>query len=337
MAGHPEIVFMSETIAPFAQLSPDRVANAIVSLGFYLQSEPFALNSYENRVYLFRDEDGQRWIAKFYRPERWSDEAILDEHRFIQQLAAKNVAVGTLWQGADGQTLHHVDGYRLAIFQHVAGRAPALDTPDDLFALGELIGQLHSVARHWTLPHRPRFEWMAMACQARNAVLASAPLTASQRDAYQRITRSLLKIFEVLPQQHLVCHPVHGDCHIGNVLGEAEQGFTLVDFDDCLTAPAVQDIWMFLSGDHDDERRQQLSELIEGYESWCEFDRRQLALIEPLATLRMMRHAAWLLARWKDPAFPAAFPDVRQTGFWDQHLRMLEGQLQALSSPLQLA
>ncbi len=337
VAGYPEIVFMSETTAPFAHLSPDRVANAIESLGFYLQSEPFALNSYENRVYLFRDDDGQRWVAKFYRPERWSDAAILDEHRFITALAEEDVAVGTLWHDNDGQTLHQVDGYRLAIFQHIAGRAPSLDTPDDLFALGELIGKLHSVAQRCTLPNRPRLEWGVMARQARDTVLASAPLSAFQREAYQRVTDSLLRAFDALPQQKLACHPVHGDCHIGNVLGDAEHGFVLVDFDDCLTAPAVQDLWMFLSGDRDDERRQQLSELIEGYESWHDFDRRQLALIEPLATLRIMRHAAWLLARWSDPAFPVAFPDIKQSGFWDEHLRMLEGQAQVLASPLQLA
>lgn len=328
---------MSETTAPFARLSPDRVAYAIESLGFYLQSEPFALNSYENRVYLFRDEDGQRWVAKFYRPYRWSDEAILDEHHFIQRLVEEDVAVGKLWQDEQGQTLHHVDGHRLAIFAHISGRAPSLDTPDDLFALGELIGQLHSVAKSCALPHRPMLEWVPMAQQARDTVLSTAPMTALQREAYQRVTTTLMTIFAAQPQQEMTCHPIHGDGHIGNVLGEAQDGFTLVDFDDCMTGPAIQDLWMFLSGNREDERRQQLSELIEGYESWCDFDRRQLALIEPLATLRMMRHAAWLLARWNDPAFPIAFPNIQQSGFWDEHLRMLEGQAQVLSSPLRLA
>lgn len=336
-ADRPEIVAMSEITAPFAHLSPDRVAYAIESLGFYLQSEPFALNSYENRVYLFKDEDGQRWVAKFYRPQRWSDDAILDEHRFIQRLADDNVAVGRLWQGNQGQTLHHVDGHRLAIFAHSAGRAPSLDTPDDLFALGELIGQLHSVAQHCTLPHRPTLTWVTMAQQARDTVLTCAPLTVSQREAYQRVTATLMTVFNALPQQEMACHPLHGDGHVGNVLGDAQHGFTLVDFDDCLTGPAVQDLWMFLSGNREDERRQQLSELIEGYETWCEFDRRQLAWIEPLATLRIMRHAAWLLARWNDPAFPVAFPDIQQTGFWDEHLRLLEGQAQVLTSHLHLA
>lgn len=335
----PESVFMPDTTTvPFAHLSPDRVANAIESLGFYLQSEPFALNSYENRVYLFQDDDGRRWVAKFYRPLRWSDEAILDEHRFVQALHAEDVSVGAVWENEQGRTLHHVDGYRLSIFNHISGRAPALDAPDDLFALGELIGQLHHVAQHLTLPHRPILSWEGMARQAQETVLSTAPLTVHQRSAYLRITTALMALFETLPQEsELSYRPLHGDCHIGNVLGDAEHGFALVDFDDCMTGPAVQDIWMFLSGDREDERRQQLSELIEGYESWCEFDRRQLVLIEPLATLRMMRHAAWLLARWHDPAFPLAFPDINQSSYWDQHLRTLEGQLQALSSPLRLA
>lgn len=330
---------MSDTITvPFAHLSPDRVAGAIESLGFYLQSEPFALNSYENRVYLFQDDDGRRWVAKFYRPSRWSDDAILDEHRFVQALHAAGVSVGAVWADEQGNTLHHVDGYRLTIYYHISGRAPALDTPDDLFALGELIGQLHQASRHLTLSHRPVLAWDGMARQAQETVLSSAPLTTLQRSAYLRITTALITQFATLPQKSdLSCQPLHGDCHIGNVLGDAEHGFALVDFDDCLTGPAVQDIWMFLSGDREDERRQQLSELIEGYESWCEFDRRQLALIEPLATLRMMRHAAWLLTRWQDPAFPSAFPDINHSSYWDQHLRMLEGQLQVLSSPLRLA
>lgn len=337
MIGDQETVYMSDTTVPFAHLSPDRVAYAIESLGFFLQSEPFALNSYENRVYLFKDDSGQQWVAKFYRPTRWSDEAILDEHHFIQQLQEGGVAVGALWQDTTGRSLHHIEGYRLAIFHHIAGRAPALDTPDDLFALGELIGKLHHVAQKCTLPHRPVLSWVTMAQQAIETVLAHAPLAARQREAYQRISTALLTIFNALPQSEMVCHPLHGDCHIGNVLGETQHGFTLVDFDDCLTGPAIQDLWMFLSGNREDERHQQLSELIEGYESWCEFDRRQQALIEPLITLRMMRHAAWLLARWKDPAFPVAFPDVTQATFWDEHLRMLEGQLQVLSPDLKLA
>ena len=328
---------MTDMTAPFAHLSPDRVANAIEALGFYLQSEPFALNSYENRVYLFKDDDGQRWVAKFYRPHRWRDDAILDEHRFIQQLTDNGVAVGGVWQNAEGQTLHSVGDHRIAIFKYVPGRAPSLDTPDDLFALGEVIGQLHRAAQGIVFAHRPLLDSVAMAQNAQHTVVTQAPLTALQRDAYHRITTTIIRALSAHPMRKVAVQPLHGDCHIGNVLGDAERGFALVDFDDCMTGPAIQDLWMFLSGDHDDERRQQLAELIEGYESWCEFDRRQLTLIEPLATLRMMRHAAWLLTRWSDPAFPAAFPNVEHSSFWDEHLRMLEGQAQALSSSLQLA
>lgn len=328
---------MTEMTAPFAHLSPDGVASAIEALGFYLQSEPFALNSYENRVYLFQDDDGQRRVAKFYRPHRWSDEAILDEHRFIQQLIANGVAVGGVWQNTEGQTLHTVGGHRIAIFEHVSGRAPSLDRPDDLFALGNVIGQLHRAAHGVVFAHRPLLDGVAMAQHAQHTVLAHAPLTALQQQAYQRITTAIIRALNAHPIREVAVQPLHGDCHIGNVLGDAERGFALVDFDDCMTGPAIQDLWMFLSGDHDDERRQQLAELIEGYEAWCEFDRRQLALIEPLATLRMMRHAAWLLTRWSDPAFPAAFPNIEHSRFWDEHLRMLEGQAQTLMSPLQLA
>ena len=318
---------------PFSLLSPDCVAQAIESLGFYLETEPFALNSYENRVYLFRDDHQRRWVAKFYRPHRWSDDAILDEHHLLASVHKAGGLVGVPWADAQGITLHHRQGHRVAIFHYVSGRAPALDAPDDLFALGETIGQMHLASRSLTLPHRPVLALNTLAHQARDIILQQAPLTESQRRSYQRITSALLAAFQELALEGIRHRPLHGDCHIGNILGDAHTGFALVDFDDCMTGPAVQDLWMFLSGNREDERHQQLSELIEGYEMAEAFDRRQLALIEPLATLRMMRHAAWLIARWRDPAFPAAFSDITCDAFWDGHLRLLEGQLQALKRP----
>lgn len=316
---------------PFAQLSPNRVALAIEALGFYLSMEPFALNSYENRVYLFQDDNRTRWVAKFYRPARWSIEAILEEHRFLAMADSAGVSVGLPWADAKGCTLHDVHGYRMAIFRHVSGRAPALDTPDDLFALGEAIGSLHAATRTLLLPERSVLSLSSMAEQARDMVLRYAPLTALQRNAYLRIVSALMAVFDDLIIPTDAYRALHGDCHIGNVLGDAEHGFTLVDFDDCMMGPAIQDLWMFLSGERGDERRRQLSELIEGYETAEVFDNRQLAFIEPLATLRIMRHAAWLIARWNDPAFPMAFPDIACEAFWDGHLRLLEGQLQALA------
>lgn len=328
----------SET-APFTTLSPHRIASAIEAQGIALASEPFALNSYENRVFSFVDDEQTRWVAKFYRPHRWTDTQILAEHAFMTHVHQKGgVTVGLPWHNVAGETLFHHDGFRLAIFQNIPGRAPERDVDDDLFALGELIGRLHASAAHYALTSRPTLNLTQVAQHSRQSVLANAPLSARQRKAYSEITQALITTFEqkaVFPEPALMA--IHGDCHPGNILGNAERGFALVDFDDCMIGPAIQDLWMFLSGDEEQERRRQLSELIEGYEEYHPFDRAQLAWIEPLATARMMRHCAWLLARWQDPAFPAAFSDIQQEGFWDQHIRALEGQRLMLSDPQWLA
>lgn len=324
---------------PFAKLSPHHIASAIEAQGFVLASEPFALNSYENRVFSFVDDERRRWVAKFYRPARWSDAQILAEHAFIAYVHDEGgVTVGLPWRNSAGGTLFHHDGFRFAIFHNAPGRAPERDIDDDLFALGELIGRLHASSAHYALSSRPTLDLARVAQQSRERILANAPLSARQRKAYTDTAEALIVHFEqknVVPSHALIA--LHGDCHPGNILGDAERGFALVDFDDCMTGPAIQDMWMFLSGNEEQERRRQLSELIEGYETYHPFDRTQLAWIEPLATVRMMRHCAWLLERWQDPAFPAAFPNIQQEGFWDQHIRALEGQRHALSAPQWLA
>lgn len=314
---------------PFATLSPDRVVAAVESLGFWLPGEPFALNSYENRVYLLHDEERRRWVAKFYRPERWSDAQIQEEHDFLAELDAAGVAVAAPWCDADGASLHHAEGFRFALFPQRPGQAPELERPEHLFALGELIGAVHEVGRRGTFAHRPRMDLDAMVLEAREWVLGSAWLDRRQRQAYERITGALhgaLAASAWAPERAI---RVHGDCHIGNMLGR-DDAFALVDFDDCLTAPAVQDLWMLFTAERDEERHMQLAEVIEGYEQHLDFDRGELALVEPLRTLRLLRHSAWLVARWEDPAFPVAFPWLADAGYWDGHIRQLEQQRQLL-------
>ncbi|MFW6346680.1 MAG: serine/threonine protein kinase [Halomonas sp.] len=322
---------------PFAALSPARVVAAIESLGFWLPGEPFALNSYENRVYLVHDDERRRWVAKFYRPERWSDAQIQEEHDFLAELAAQGVAVAAPWRDAAGGSLHHAEGFRLALFPQRSGQAPELENPAHLFALGELIGAVHAVGERGRFRHRVAMDLDAMVLEARERVLAGPWLDRRQRQAYERITTALheaLSDYRWPPEKAI---RVHGDCHIGNILGR-EESFALVDFDDCLMAPPVQDLWMLITAQTPEERHMQLSEVIEGYEQQRDFDRRELGLGEALRTLRLLRHSAWLTARWEDPAFPAAFPWLADAGYWEGHIRTLAQQRQALEpSPRWLA
>lgn len=316
---------------PFSTLSPARVVAAIESLGFWLPGEPFALNSYENRVYLVHDDERRRWVAKFYRPERWSDACIQEEHDFLAELASAGVAVAAPWRDEDGRSLLHAEGFRFALFPQLPGQAPELENPDHLFALGELIGSVHAVGERASFKQRGVLDLDAMVIDARERVLAGPWLDQRQRLAYERVTAALHEIlveYRWSPERQI---RVHGDCHIGNILGRDDH-FALVDFDDCLMAPAVQDLWMLITAQSPEERHMQLSEVIEGYEQQREFDRRELALTEPLRTLRLLRYSAWLVSRWEDPAFPTAFPWVADNGYWESHIRTLEQQRLALDS-----
>ncbi|UYG06299.1 serine/threonine protein kinase [Halomonas sp. M4R1S46] len=321
---------MNDTTHPFARLAPARVVAAVESLGFWLPGEPFALNSYENRVYLVHDDERRRWVVKFYRPARWSDARIQEEHDFLIELEAAGVAVAAPWRDAAGASLHHAEGFRFAVFPQLPGQAPELEDPAHLFALGEVIGAMHAVGACRPFAHRRVMDLDVMVGEACEGVLASRWLDRRQRLAYQRVTEALRPALAAQawpPSRNL---RVHGDCHLGNMLGRDEH-FALVDFDDCLMAPAVQDLWMLLTAQEEGERQMQLSEVVEGYEQYRDFDRCELALVEPLRTLRLLRHSAWLVARWDDPAFPQAFPWLADAGYWDAHIRELEQQRQTLS------
>jgi len=327
---------MTANLHPFDTLSPQRIVAAVESLGLMLPGEPFALNSYENRVFQFRDDEGRRWVAKFYRPQRWSDAQIREEHAFLQELADAAVPVAAPWRDDAGETLHTHAGFRFALFPQVVGQAPELENPEHLFALGELIGRLHAVSSRRPFVERPTLNPAERVAYSREQVLAGAWLNRRQRQAYLRISEALepLLVAHAWPERALI--RVHGDCHLGNILGRDAE-FTLVDFDDCGMAPAVQDLWMMLTAQSEPEWRAQLSELLEGYEQHHDFDRRELEWIETLRTLRLMRHSAWLVARWADPAFPRAFPWVTSEDYWDQHIRTLEQQRLALEGARWLA
>ncbi|SDN07424.1 serine/threonine protein kinase [Vreelandella arcis] len=320
----------------FRALSPSLVMSAVESLDIWPTSEPFALNSYENRVMMFRDEQGSQWIIKFYRPERWQDATIQEEHDFLSELCEADVPVGAVWRNAQGESLHHYQGFRFALFPHCPGQAPELDNDAHLFALGEVMGRLHDVASKAAFIHRPRLALLDGVRDAQQRVIDSQRLDRHQRRAYDSVIARTMEALASHQWGDEMMTRCHGDCHLGNILGRDEQ-FALVDFDDCLMAPAIQDIWMLLSANEPVEWRRQFSEIVEGYEEVRPFPHQQVALIEPLRAYRLIRYSAWLVSRWEDPAFQLAFPWVADKGYWDQHIRQLEQQLLTLKAPQWLA
>lgn len=320
----------------FSALSPNMVMSAAESVDIWPAGEPFALNSYENRVLMFRDDDSRRWVIKFYRPERWSDAAIQEEHDFLQELEQAGVPVVPPWRNAEGQSLHRYQAFRFALFPQYAGQAPELDNPAHLYALGEVLGRLHKVSLRKTFKHRASLELASGIENAEQRVLESQWLNKFQRRAYSSAIQKLQRLLASRALDESTLIRCHGDCHLGNVLGRDEQ-FSLVDFDDCLMAPAIQDIWMLLPTDEPNGWRAQLSEFSEGYEESLAFPHEQVFLIESLRAYRLIRHSAWLVSRWDDPAFPRAFPWMAESGYWDQHIRELEQQYLQLEKPIWLA
>ncbi|GGC83444.1 serine/threonine protein kinase [Vreelandella lutescens] len=321
---------------PFSALSPDLVMSAVESVDIWPAGEPFALNSYENRVLMFRDDEGVRWVVKFYRPDRWSSEAIQEEHDFLTELKQAGVPVVAPWRNEQHVSLHTYQQFRFTLFPQCPGQAPELDNPGHLFALGEVLGQLHKVSSKKPFKHRGTLLFAEGVSEAEQRVVASPWLSNHQARAYQTVVDKIRRQLSAVHVSSDWMIRTHGDCHLGNVLGR-DEAFTLVDFDDCLMAPAIQDIWMLLPMEQPQLWRAQLSEMVEGYEETLPFPHQQMSLIEPLRAYRLIRHAAWLVTRWDDPAFPRAFPWLAEAGYWDQHIRQLEQQLLQLDQPLWLA
>ena len=321
---------------PFAELSPDAVLEAVEATGRLTDARMLALNSYENRVWQVGIEDGEPVIVKFYRPDRWSDAAILEEHAFTAELAALEIsAVPPLVD--DGVTLHRHGGLRYAIYPRRGGRAPDPGDPEALEILGRYLGRIHAVGAVRPFEHRPRLSVQEFGHACRSWLLSSDLVDPSVRQTYDSVTAQLLERIEANfpPLDDFAGLRLHGDCHLGNVLWRDDVPH-FVDFDDARTGPAIQDLWMMLSGERS-ERVGQLLDLLEGYEEFMDFDPRELVLIEPLRTLRLIHHAAWIGLRWHDPAFPMAFPDFDTPRFWSAHVLALREQQAALEeAPLAL-
>ena len=318
--------------APYSELSPETVLDAIDALGHRCDGRVLALNSYENRVYQIGIEDGEPVVAKFYRPGRWSDAAIGEEHAFAGELAAQEIpVVAPLLQ--DGVSLHVHRGFRYAVFPRRGGRWPELGTSDDREWVGRFLGRIHAVGRAAIFHERTRLSMEELGRKACDFVLDGDWMPDYLATKYADVTDELLDEVEVRADgwHGARLGRILGDCHRGNILW-TDLGPHFVDLDDCLTGPAIQDLWMLLAGDQQ-EMRTGLRDLLQGYEQFLPFDRGEIALIEPLRALRMIHYSAWLARRWHDPAFPKAFPWFAEPRYWEQHLRSLEEQLAAVTAP----
>ncbi|MEC8230582.1 MAG: serine/threonine protein kinase [Pseudomonadota bacterium] len=316
----------------FSGLSPDTILDALESQGIFLQSGLLALNSYENRVYQFLAEDGQRYVAKFYRPARWTDAQILEEHAFAQALLENEIPLAAPLT-LNGETLHHhiVDGtdYRFALFPSVGGRQFENDNLDQLEWMGRFIGRIHRVAQATPFAHRPTIDVESYLDEPKRVLEQSTLLPAHLKTAFFAI---LNPVIEATKKAYRPSSSIrlHGDCHPGNILWR--DGPTFVDLDDCRMGPAIQDLWMMLSGDRQ-QQLLQLDTLVEAYEEFHPFDTSQLTLIEPLRAMRMVHYMAWLSRRWEDPAFPRAFPWFAEDKYWEGQILALKEQLAALQEP----
>jgi Ser/Thr protein kinase RdoA (MazF antagonist) len=332
---------LREDVHPYERLTPDSVMAAVESVGWLPDGRLLALNSYENRVYQVGIEGALPLVVKFYRPERWSEAAILEEHEFALELAAAEVPIvapltsqnaGGQKHGAsgDGATLFEHDQFRFAVFERRGGRWPDLGTRDEREWMGRFIARIHVTGRRRRFTERPTLSVERLGHASREWLLDQAFIPDHMLDAYESVSADVLdaveRQFEVAGQ--VTTLRIHGDCHPGNVLW-TDAGPHFVDLDDCMNGPAIQDLWMLLSGNRR-EMGEQLDQFLSGYAQFAEFDFAELHLLEALRSLRIIHYAAWLARRWQDPAFPRAFPWFAEPRYWERHVLDLREQLSAL-------
>ena len=322
--------------SPFSDLTPDRALDAVASVGLHPDGRLLALNSYENRVYQIGMDEGPPRVVKFYRPARWSDGQILEEHAFAVELAAREIPV-VAPDAAAGRTLNEFQGYRFAVYPRRGGRTPELEDRETLEWIGRFLGRIHAVGAVSAFRSRPALDVETFGVEPRQWLLASGLIPADVLPAWDSATAMALdgarRCFERAGRVKAI--RLHGDCHAGNILwteaGET-RGPHFVDFDDARSGPAVQDLWMLLSGDRASMTRQ-LADLLSGYEDFCEFDPAELALVEALRTLRLLHYSAWIARRWDDPAFPAAFPWFGTQRYWQDRILEMREQIAAMDEP----
>lgn len=325
---------MLEQPADYSLLSPDFMLDAIESIGIRVDSGLLELNSYENRVFQFQDEERQRLVVKFYRPQRWSDEQIQEEHDFSLELKLAEIEVVAPLQ-FDGCSLFVYQGYRFAIFPSAGGRPIEVDNLDALESVGRNLGRVHQLASQRPFLYRPTLS-IAEFVQTPKQILQQSHFVPKQLqvtffDAFELLEKQIELQYQPDDKQLI---RLHGDLHAGNILWRDK--VTLLDFDDCRQGPAVQDLWMMLHGERH-EQLLQLEVMLEGYEEFCCFDAKQLKLIEPLRAMRMMNYMGWIAKRWHDPAFSRHFSWFTDEQYWQQQVTFLHEQVENMQkSPLSL-
>ena len=312
--------------APYARLSPETVLAAVESLDVRVDGRLLALNSFENRVYQVGVEDGAPLIAKFYRNGRWSDAAILEEHAFAQELFEAELPVVAPLE-VEKSTLQHFEEFRFAIYPRQGGRAPELESAENLAWVGRLLARMHGVGSRGRFAARGSIDRATLIDAPSKAVLASPLMPSAVRDRYAQLVRDLGDaVAEKMASVNFASIRLHGDCHQGNVLW-TDAGPHFVDLDDARMGPAVQDLWMLAS------TPRAMDALLEGYGEFRDFDRRELALIESLRIMRQIHYAGWIAQRWDDPAFPRAFPFAAEPRWWEQHVSDLREALESIVNP----
>lgn len=317
------------SVFDFTSLSPDLVLDGVESTGLVADSGLLALNSYENRVYQFHDENNVKYVTKFYRPQRWSQQEIQEEHDFAFELIEHELPIVAPLK-FDGQSLFNHHGYYFAIYPCRGGRIFEVDNLEQLEWMGRFVGRIHAVASEKSFAYRPTFSQEESLFNARDIIKNSGFVP---QYIHQSFFTILEQVVELAAQQYQPDNNIrlHGDCHAGNILW-TDDGPHFVDLDDCRMGPAIQDLWMMLSGDRS-QQILQLDTLISGYDEFFEFDTKQFSLIEPLRAMRVTNYMAWLCKRWQDPAFPHSFPWFNTQKYWEEQVLMLKEQLSALQQP----
>ncbi|WP_444994977.1 serine/threonine protein kinase [Aliikangiella sp. IMCC44359] len=308
----------------FYHLTPDSVLDALESVNFEPQAALLALNSYENRVYQFRDYAEKRYVVKFYRPNRWSDQQILEEHLFCEQLVENEIPVVAPIK-INGNTLFSHANYRFAVYDCKGGRSPNLDDKDTLIWLGRFIGRIHLLGESNSFQYRPALTLQNFGIDSVQYLLDTDFIPSHILESYRSVTEQIIRYCDQKMNQLTSINTLrlHGDCHPSNVMW-TDDGPHFVDFDDSRMGPAVQDLWMLIT---DNQDRHQWNTILEGYEDFREFDDRELNLVEPLRAIRMLHYSAWLARRWNDPSFKHNFPWFNTTRYWEEQVLMLKEQL----------
>ena len=323
---------MQETTHPFQTLTPSFIMDAVESQGYRCDCRTSALNSYENRVYQVGIDEGKPLIAKFYRPGRWSDAQILEEHQFCLELAEHELSVVAPCLNEAGESLLRYQGFRFALYPRQGGHAPEFDNDDNLLILGRMLGRIHSIGAVRPFQDRPTLDCKSFGHES-VALISERFIPDEYRASYLAVTEQLLQVIEEVMSgsNRLRYIRAHGDCHAGNILWR-DGSPHFVDFDDARMAPAVQDLWMMLSGERT-RQTAQLVQLIKGYNEFYDFRPSELRLVEVLRALRMLHYSAWLGSRWEDPSFPCTFPWFNTVRYWGEHILQLREQLAALEEP----